>query len=304
MRTVRASTSLPGPFAEGALHFIAHLRVEKGASQNTVDAYRNDLSFAAQCFAEQGARDWSELTPDHFIQFEISLTPAARSTARRRISALRSLLKFLRHGGEGPKDLPSRAGIKLGRPLPKALTIEQVEAVMRGANLQEPEGSRDRALMELLYGSGLRITEAVELDRGEVDLRDGALRVTGKGNKVRHVPIPAGTAEWLRIYIKDVRPRLASAFAPTLIVSNHGGPLARSQAYDLVARYGRLAGLDQKIGPHTFRHTYAVHLLQGGANIREIQELLGHETIATTHIYTELDLQEVKARYHIAHPRA
>jgi integrase/recombinase XerD len=286
--------------------FLDHLKVERGASPHTVLAYANDLSQAAEFFAKQGIGGWDEVEPQHLLRFESSLgAPIAKTTAQRRLSSLRSLLKFLKRNNEGPSaDLPSTGGFRKGKTLPKALTLAQLESVLNAADLSKPSGIRDRAVMELIYGAGLRVSEAVSVEREAVDLTVAAIRVTGKRGKTRVLPLPAQTVHWLRLYLQEARPKLATKPTSLLIVSDRGKALRRDRVYVTLAKLARLGGIEQKIGPHTLRHTYAVHLLKGGADLRAVQELLGHESIATTQVYTELDLDEVRQRYRSAHPRA
>ncbi|HVT12371.1 MAG TPA: tyrosine-type recombinase/integrase [Fimbriimonadaceae bacterium] len=285
--------------------FLDHLKVERGASPHTLLAYSNDLAQAAAFFAGLGVADWADLTPQHLLRYETSLgPPIARTTAQRRLSSLRSLLKFLKKNNEGPAaDLPSTGGFKKPKSLPKSLTLAQLEAILNAAELSKPSGMRDRVVMELIYGAGLRVSEAVSVEREAVDLDGGAIRVTGKRGKTRWVPLPAQTVHWLRLYLQDARPKLATKPTSLLIVSDHGKAMRREQVYVRLNRLARLAGFEKPIGPHTLRHTYAVHLLKGGADLRAVQELLGHESIATTQVYTQLDLDEVRRRYKSAHPR-
>lgn len=290
---------------EAAEWFLDHLKVERGASEHTVLAYSNDLRLAAEFFIKLGVQAWDELTPQLLLRYESSLgPPIARTTAQRRLSSLRSLLKFLKRNNEGPEaDLPSTGGFRKPKSLPKALSLAQLESVLNAADLTKPGGVRDRAVMELIYGAGLRVSEAVSVEREAVDLGSGAIRVTGKRGKTRVVPLPAQTIHWLRLYLQDARPKLATKPSSLLIISDRGKPLRREQVYVSLARLAKLGGIEQKIGPHTLRHTYAVHLLKGGADLRAVQELLGHESIATTQVYTQLDLDEVRKRYKAAHPR-
>jgi integrase/recombinase XerD len=286
--------------------FLDHLKVERGVSPHTVLAYSNDLALAASFFGQLGVMRWQDLTAQDLLRYESSLgPPLARATAQRRLSSLRSLLKFLKRNDAGPAtDLPSTGGMRKAKTLPKALTYVQLEAVLNAADLSTPKGVRDRVVMELIYGAGLRVSEAVSVEREAVDLNGAAIRVTGKRGKTRWVPLPSLTVHWLRLYLQDARPKLATKPSSMLIVSDRGKPLRREQVYVRLERLAKLAGLEQKIGPHTLRHTYAVHLLKGGADLRAVQELLGHESIATTQVYTQLDLEEVRKRYRAAHPRA
>lgn len=294
-----------GRFEEPMEWFLDSLRVERAASPHTVLAYSNDLRRAATAFARMGVQGWDGLTSETLLRYESSLgPPIARTTAQRRVSALRSLLKFLKRNDAGPSsDLPSTGGFKKARVLPKALPPAQLEALLDAADLTKPSGLRDRTILELIYGAGLRVSEAVCLDQGSLDLEGAAIRVVGKREKTRWVPLPAQTVEWMRRYVEQGRPKLVKSPTSRLFISDRGKSLRREQVYVALNRMARKAGIDQKIGPHTLRHTYAVHLLKGGADLRAVQELLGHESIATTQVYTQLDLDEVRRRYRSAHPR-
>ncbi len=285
--------------------FLDHLRVERGASEHTIIAYHNDLRLAIEFFTKLELEAWADLAQPQLFLYETSLgPPIARSTAQRRLSSLRSFLKFLKRNDAGPKaDLPSTGGFKKAKALPKALSIAQLEALLAVPDLTKPAGLRDRALMELIYGAGLRVSEAVELERAELDLEEQAVRVTGKRGKTRRVPLPTTTIDWLRRYLDEARPQLVKRASSRVLISDHGRGLLRQRAYAILENYSVLAGLPQGVSPHTLRHTYAVHLLKGGADLRVVQELLGHESVATTQVYTQLDLDEVRKKYAAAHPR-
>ncbi len=291
--------------AEDLAAFLDHLRSERGASPHTVEAYRRDLEKAAAVLREAGVERWETAEPRHLAAFEASLAHEARSTAMRRMSALRSLLKRLRRqGADLAADLPATGGHRKPRTLPKALSYAQLTTMLEGPDLATPAGLRDRALMETIYGGGLRVSEAVALTRADLDLDLAAVRVLGKRGKVRVVPLPETTVRWIERYLREARPALAKAPSPLILLSDTGKPLARQRAYTVLSRYATLAGIALSVGPHTLRHTYAVHLVQGGADLRAVQELLGHASISTTQVYTALDMEEVKSRYDRAHPRA
>lgn len=284
--------------------FLDFVRVERAGSRHTVEAYFHDLTRAAEFFSGRGMATWPELTAEQRLAYEASLAQEARATAVRRLAALRSFLKFLKKNHAGPAvDLPSTGGWKRPQRIPKALSRAQLEALLTVPNLAEPSGLRDRALMELIYGLGLRVSEAVSLELSAWHQNDGLIRVEGKRAKVRHIPIPTGTDRWLRRYLAEARPRLVHRPLANLLVSDRGRPLRRERAYTILATAAQRAGLPDGISPHTLRHTYAVHLLHGGANLREVQELLGHESVETTQVYTQLDLAAVRAAYDRAHPR-
>jgi integrase/recombinase XerD len=295
-----------GPLSEAVAWFLDHLTVEKGASRHTVTAYQNDLSQAAAYFSRTGLTAWRDMDAGRLASFEATLgTGITRATAQRRLSSLRSLLKFLKARGVGPViDLPASGGFKAKRALPKALDADKIVALLEGPDLGQLQGLRDRALMELIYGAGLRVSEAVELGMEGLDLEHGAVRVTGKRGKTRWIPLPETTAHWLKRYLDEARPKLVRRPSNLVVISDRGLPLLRQTVYKKLELYAKRAGIEAGISPHTLRHSYAVHLLKGGADLRAVQELLGHESIATTQIYTQLDVDEVKKRYRKAHPRA
>jgi integrase/recombinase XerD len=285
--------------------FLDHMRVERGASAHTQEAYANDLAQTSAFLYARGLRDWKELSVDDLLAFESSLgVGISRPTAQRRMSSLRSFLKFLKRNQMGPPtDLPSTGGFRKPKTLPKALSIEKMEAMLELADPSRPSGLRDRALMELVYGAGLRISEAVGLELSNLDLEQRTVRILGKRGKTRVVPFATETADWLARYISEARSKLAKGPTGLLFLSDHGKRLLRQTMYARLGRYARLAGLPEGTSPHTLRHTYAVHMLRGGADLRVVQELLGHESIATTQVYTQLDIDEVRAKYRSAHPR-
>lgn len=285
--------------------FLDHLRVERGASLHTISAYRNDLNQAAAFFRVLDLADWKQVDGNSIIRYQSSFKPPiSAATVQRRLSSLRSILKFLKSRGKGPQaDLPSTAGIRKPKRLPKALSTDQIRALLDAPDLSKPSGIRDKALLELLYGAGLRVSEAVSIKIEQIDLDSAALTVIGKREKTRWVPIPLETVRWLELYLSDARPRLVRTASSLFIVSDRGLPLRRQTVYLRLQKLAKRAGIEQSVGPHTFRHSYAVHLLKGGADLRAVQELLGHESIATTQVYTHLDLDEVQRKYREAHPR-
>ena len=290
---------------EDVAAFLDHLRTSRGASEHTIDAYGRDLAKAAAVLRAEGVERWEAAESRHVASFEASLADEARSTAMRRLSALRSLLKYLRRQGASlAADLPATGGHKRPKTLPKALSYAQLATMLEGPDLGTPTGLRDRALMEMIYGGGLRISEAVALPRSDLDLDLAAVRVLGKRGKVRVIPLPESTLAWVERYLREGRPLLARAASPLVLLSDFGKPLARQRAYTLLSHYASAAGIAVSVGPHTLRHTYAVHLVQGGADLRAVQELLGHASISTTQVYTALDMEEVRQRYDRAHPRA
>lgn len=286
--------------------YLDHLLVDRAASRHTVAAYSNDLSQADLYFSKQKLGSWRDLSEQDLLAFATSLgPPTSAATAQRRLSSLRSFLKFLKVRGAGPAcDLPPVGGFRKPKRLPKSLQFEQVKALLDAIDLSKPQGLRDRALFELVYGCGLRISEAVGLRLSEIDFYEGALRVTGKREKYRWIPIPSETLAWLRKYAESGRSQLVRTPSDLAILSDRGKPMLRQTAQNILTRIVRRAGIERSVSPHMLRHSYAVHLLRGGADLRAVQELLGHESIATTQIYTELDLKDIQRNYRKAHPRA
>lgn len=287
---------------EDFLDFLAH---EKGASRNTVEAYRRDLFQAALFFQERGLANWRLLDGSEIGAYEGSLGGTlARTSLMRKLSSLRSFLKFLKRKKQYNAELPSTGGFKKKKALPKALSVTLLEAILSSIPLDEPLGRRDRAIFELIFGAGMRVSEVSDSELDWIDLENQSIRVTGKREKVRMIPLPEDTTRWLRDYIQTVRPGLVKRPTGLVFLNQKGTKLARQQIYQLLEKYARAAGYAEKIGPHTLRHTYAVELLKGGADLRAVQELLGHESIATTQVYTGLDLEQVRERYKAAHPRS
>jgi integrase/recombinase XerD len=291
-------------FRDAVEQFLDLLRAERGASAHTVAAYERDLLRAGAFFSGLGIASWRDLRSEHFLRYQASLRGGKPATLMRRTSSLRSMLKYLRKHGLGPDaELPSTGGASRPRRLPKALSLEELAALLSAPDVSKPPGLRDRALMETVYGAGLRVSEAVDLRLEELDLDTAAFRVTGKRGKTRWLPLPRFTLPWLERYLQEGRPHLAKRPMAQVFLGTRGGRLSRQNVYLLLQKYAQQAGLGKKVSPHVLRHTYAVHLLQGGADLRAVQELLGHASISTTQVYTQLDLEEVKRKYRKAHPR-
>lgn len=283
--------------------FLDYLRVERGYSEHTIDAYRRDLLTAAEYIAPQ-VSDWEKLDAKVLDSYRSDCARVLSPTSvQRRMSALRSFLKHLAKNGLSIEALPTTGGFRKPKRVPQALDRTTLEKLLNAADPSKATGLRDRALMELIYGGGLRISEATELRMEQLDLDNAAIRVLGKREKTRWVPLPVQTVSWLDRYLESSRPLLLRRAIANVVVSDRGFKLLRQTAYAIMQRYARLAGIDISIHPHTLRHTYAVHLLQGGADLRAVQELLGHESIATTQVYTQLDLADLQKRYKSAHPR-
>jgi integrase/recombinase XerD len=282
--------------------FLDHLKVERGASEHTILAYHRDLADVIQLIS---ISNWQEFSNSELQLFDqhLSLKTSAR-TAQRKASSLRSFLKFLQKNGvELLIDLPSTGNFKLPKRLPKALSQATTDKFLQVKEADALLRRRDVTILELLYGCGLRVSELTTLRVEQIDFTTSQLRVTGKRQKTRLIPMPIQTAAKVREYLDEVRPQLLKKPIAEVFCNRTGGKLSRQAVYSLVEAIAASNGVHGKVGPHTFRHSYAVHLLEGGADLRAVQELLGHESLGTTQIYTELQIDEVRSRYDQFHPR-
>jgi integrase/recombinase XerD len=287
--------------------FVDHAAAEKGLAPNSLSAYDQDLrSLAVWAEAEQIAGPDQVRAADLRRYLVASSGRLAARSRARLISTLRGFFKFLVQEGTLDRD-PTLTLVapRTGRKLPAVLSRRQVERLLAVPAGQEPRILRDRSILELLYGCGLRVGELCGLDVTDLDGSEACLRVQGKGSKQRVVPVgePALAAIWT--YLEHGRPRLLGRRAnAALILNARGGRLSRVTVWQLLKKYGNMADLGDEITPHTLRHTYATHLLEGGADLRAVQELLGHADIGTTEIYTHIDRAFLLEVYRAAHPRA
>ena len=278
-----------------------YLRMERGLSPNTVAAYGRDVEeFLAAAELEPRAVRSGDVE-----RYLASLTVSKRSQARL-LSSLRSFFDWLVLEGERP-DNPCELieAPKLGRYLPEVLSVEEVTAILDSVNTDGGDWTalRDRAILEILYGCGLRVSEACGLQISHVYLKEGFVRVVGKGNKERLVPLGEMAAEAFANYL-DARPQAAEpAFDDVAFLNKNGRPLSRVAIFNLVRKQALLAGVNKEISPHTFRHSFATHLIENGADLRVVQEMLGHESILTTEIYTHIDTATWQAEVLSHHPR-
>ncbi len=295
--------------------WLDHLDVEKGASANTLSSYRRDLGRYLAHLAERGIADPGEVTEGVVAGFLAELRdgtlerpPLAASSAARTLVAVRGFHRFLALEGRTPVD-PAE-GVrppKTPARLPKAISVDEVERLLAAASVGDPPVSvRDRALFEVLYGAGARISEAVGLDVDDLDLDEGSVRLFGKGSKERVVPLGRFAREAVAAYLVRARPALASRGrgTPALFLGVRGARLSRQGAWDALQGAAGRAGLTGHVSPHTLRHSFATHLLDGGADVRVVQELLGHASVTTTQIYTMVTVTRLREVYAVAHPRA
>lgn len=288
--------------------------MERGLAVNTLSAYQRDLDRYAQWCSERNITEVAAVTENDLGDFSVSLRvgsadrpPLAASSAARVIIAVRGFHRFAVLEGMSQTD-PS-ATFKppaTGRRLPKAIPYAEVEALIRAADIDTPVGLRDRALVEVLYGTGARVSEAVGLAVDDVDLELCTIDLTGKGNKHRRLPLGAMAAAAIDAYVVRARPALALAGNgnAALFLNQRGAPLSRQSAGLILAELAKKAKLTSSISPHTLRHSFATHLLEGGADVRVVQELLGHASVTTTQIYTMVTVDNLRQVYATSHPRA
>jgi integrase/recombinase XerD len=293
------------------LDFLAHLEFERGLSRNTLAAYRTDLLQFGRFLAERdrdataaGASDLSDFLAD--LAQGNGRPPCSTATINRKAACLRSFYRHLRREEAIEDDPAARLETpRRGKKLPEVLSYAEVQRLLAHPRGDDPVTIRDRALLELMYASGLRATETISLEASDVDLEHGIVRARGKGSKERLVPVGGKAVAAVRVYLASGRPRLLrDRDERKLFLNFRGGPLTRQGLYKIVLRHARAAGLGERMSPHTLRHSFATHLLTGGCDLRSVQEMLGHADLSTTQLYTHLSGEELKEAYFKAHPRA
>ena len=287
--------------------FRDHLALEAGNSANTVESYLRDLRRMAQYASGLGVNGPEALTPRQLHDFvfmlkDLGMSPA---TIRRQVSAVRTYFRFLAAEGLSGSDPSERLeSPKRGRTLPDVLTVKEVEALIMAPGLDDRLGWRDRALLELAYGAGLRVSELCGLTLPDLWLPDALVRVLGKGSKERLVPIGRTVIAAIAVYLNQTRPGLDQGRSQNrLFLNARGTPLSRVGAWGIVKRCATRAGITKRVTPHTLRHSFATHLLEGGADLRAVQEMLGHADLSTTQIYTHVDREYLRSVHKQYHPR-
>jgi integrase/recombinase XerD len=285
--------------------FIDHLWLEDGLSKNTLDSYRADLSlFSTWIFKQNGtllAANQADIQQYLAIKFPQS---QARSISRL-VASLRRFYRYaLRENLISTDPTLQIESPKLPRSLPKSLNEQEVNDLLNAPNISQPIGLRDRAMLELLYASGLRVSELVTVKVNEVSTQDGVVRVTGKGSKTRLVPMGQEAADWIEKYLNNARPEILNGqMTDALFATTRGGGMTRQAFWYLIKRYALLAGITKHMSPHVLRHAFATHLLNHGADLRVVQMLLGHSDISTTQIYTHVARERLKQLHSVHHPR-
>jgi len=289
--------------------YIRHLALERGLSDNTLFAYRNDLLRYVKYLQGKKISRTEQITPlllQDFIGqlYDIGL---GSSSLARNISAIRGFHQFLMLNDLATSDPTETLETpRLKRQLPAVLSVSEMEKILQQPDTKHPLGIRDRAMLEVLYGCGLRISELLNLTLNNLHLPDQLVLIRGKGSKERLVPIGEEAIRWVKTYLGRVRPVLASGTASKYVVflNRRGLPLTRMGFWKILRKYVVLAGVNGEVHPHTFRHCFATHLLENGADLRAVQELLGHQDISTTQIYTHISQKQLKQIYKQYHPRS
>lgn len=292
-----------------AREYLAYLSAERGASPATVASYASDLEDYAAFLSEERGADIAAAGRDDVAAYAADLARRGYASAsrERRMSAVKGLHRFLVREDFLESDPAADSQLPaVERRLPDVLSVDEAMRLLDQPYRQDCLGARDRAVLEVLYGCGLRVSELVAMDTGDVSFDEGFIRVVGKGHVERAVPFGGAALAALTCYVEDSRPHLASktpAACPAVFLNARGGRLSRQGVYGIVERSGALAGIES-LHPHTLRHTFATHMLEGGADLRTIQEILGHSDISTTQIYMHVSRAHIREEYLAAHPRA
>jgi integrase/recombinase XerD len=299
----------PSPEDEAAIaRFLDRLWMERGLSKNTQLSYRSDLALFARCLRLQGLElvraDELQIHAYFAERSRHAVTFSARSQARL-LSVLRQFYRVLMMEGQRKDDPSARLeSPKMPRRLPKTLSEDEVERLITAPDLSEPLGLRDRAMLELLYASGLRVSELVGLALPRVNVEHGMVQVIGKGGRERLVPMGEWAMDWIKKYLAEARPQLVvGAASDWLFITARGGPMTRHNFWHLIRRYAKVAGVVSALSPHTLRHAFATHLLEHGADLRAVQSLLGHVDLSTTQIYTHVTKTRLRELHQKHHPR-
>ena len=290
--------------------FLNHLMIEKGSSGNTIQAYRNDL-YQLEDYLKNN-RDFddpNDLDSTTLSKFVLTLQEKSytRSTIARKIASIKSFLTFLVREGilhQNPSD--NLSAPKIGRTLPTPISEEEINRLLDSAGAGHSlESLRDKAMLEILYATGMRVSEMVSLDQNDINLSEGYVKCMGKGAKERLIPIHDSANQAITDYIDTARPNLiGNPREPALFVNQRGERLTRQGFWLILKAHARRAGIQSPVTPHTLRHSFATHMLQGGASLRQVQEFLGHSSIASTQIYTQLTDTHLRSEFEKAHPRA
>ncbi|MCX6151510.1 MAG: site-specific tyrosine recombinase XerD [Ignavibacteriales bacterium] len=289
--------------------YLTVLRLEKNLSKNTIDSYRNDITKLLEY-----AEDLYLITDENLIDYRVlvkfyksmSDVGISSSTTARYLSSHKSYFGYLKTYNYIEKDPTEKiTPPKLSRKLPVVLNFDEVEKILDAPDVQTKFGLRDKGLLEIMYSSGLRVSETINLHLHDLIFSEGIIRVLGKGSKERIVPVGSSAIEWVNKYLLESRPtsERRGKSLNYVFLNNHGTKLSRMGIWNIVNKYAKKAGIEKEVHPHTFRHSFATHLLEGGADLRSVQEMLGHADISTTQIYTHIDREYIKQVHRDFHPR-
>lgn len=286
--------------------FINYLQAERGLAKNTCQAYRCDLNQCIAYLKRKKILSLSKLSTSLLTNYLLRLKDGGlkASSISRKLAAIKSFVRFLvAEEFLGSNPIANLESPRIGSCLPKCLTYEEVDNLLGRPDVSRPLGIRDRALLELLYATGIRVSELISIKASDLDIRVGFVKVFGKGGKERIVPLGKTAIFWVLKYMEEVRPKLLKEEEKTFFLNWRGCPLTRQGFFKIIKRYGLLSGIKKSISPHILRHSFATHLLNRNADLRSLQEMLGHASIATTQIYTHLNRERLKEIHQRCHPR-
>jgi integrase/recombinase XerD len=300
------ATTTPEPADPAVARFLDAVWMERGLSSNTLAAYRADLTALSRWLGERGIQMSRTTKSDlqDFIAARVEAGARPRSTARQ-LSSFRRFFRYLVREAVIRDDPTAQIAMpKIGRSLPKSLTEEEVESLLGAPAVSDPLGNRDRTMLEVLYATGLRVSELVNLRYSQVNLNQGVIRIMGKGNRERLIPLGEEAVRWLNEFARSARGEiLLERQTDYLFPTRRGDRMTRQAFWHIIKRYARKAGVDRDLSPHTLRHAFATHLLNHGADLRVVQMLLGHSDLSTTQIYTHVARERMKELHQQHHPR-
>jgi integrase/recombinase XerD len=288
--------------------YLGYLKLEKNLSDNTISSYKNDLSSFFQFLEDENISDPSDIKSSVIVDFfkELEKFGLTSSSSARYFSSLKGFLNYLLSSNYITNNpIEKVSAPKLGKNLPVVLSVSEIEQILSVPDTEATLGIRDKTILEVLYACGLRISELIFLKLSDLFLNEEMIRVFGKGSKERIVPIGSSAINWIQIYMAKSRPLLQKKMKSEnhLFLNSRGSKLSRMGVWKIVDRYVREAGIEKPVHPHTFRHSFATHLIEGGADLRSVQEMLGHADISTTQIYTHIDREFIKQVHKQFHPR-
>ena len=288
--------------------YLATLTIEKNLSENTINSYKSDLTSFLNFITQSGIDDLSDIKTTHITSFFKLLKDAGlnETSAARYFSSLKGFFKYL-YRNEYIKTNPVEriSPPKISRKLPEVLNVREINLILEQPNVKDTIGLRDKAILELFYACGTRISELINIKVNDLFLSEEVIRVFGKGSKERLIPIGSSAIKWITEYLKKSRPLLVKNFKSEnyLFLNQRGTKFSRMGIWKIVRQYVKQAGIEKNVHPHTFRHSFATHLIEGGADLRAVQEMLGHSDISTTQIYTHIDRDYIKLVHKKFHPR-